>query len=183
MKPRNQSGKLSQIPIVAFLENFNFNEKDANQNNATRSILVANSRQVFVLKCSLRQGLFTKICVLYIFLQIYVAQNVCFIYMLYQESQLDIFLETKLVLLFSRQNVYSISVSSCGSNNDMILHFFSDQAHNVTIHNKERSLRAGSQHEFTCEALGSRPAAVITWWFDDKEIEAEIDNVQIVSLI
>ena len=61
--------------------------------------------------------------------------------------------------------------------------FFSDQAHNVTIHNKERSLRAGSQHEFTCEALGSRPAAVITWWFDDKEIEAEIDNVQIVSLI
>ena len=124
MKPRNQSGKLSQIPIVAFLENFNFNEKDANQNNATRSILVANSRQVFVLKCSLRQGLFTKICVLYIFLQIYVAQNVCFIYMLYQESQLDIFLETKLVLLFSRQNVYSISVSSCGSNNDMILHFF-----------------------------------------------------------
>ena len=78
---------------------------------------------------------------------------------------------------------YSIPASGCDFNNKIIFQFFSDQAHNVTIHNKERSLRAGSQHEFTCEALGSRPAAVITWWFDDKEIEAEIDNVQIVSLI
>lgn len=73
--------------------------------------------------------------------------------------------------------------SGYDSNNRILIYFFSDQAHNVTIHNKERSLRAGSQHEFTCEALGSRPAAVITWWFDEKEIEAEIDNVQIVSLI
>ena len=58
---------------------------------------------------------------------------------------------------------------------------FLDQAHNVTIHNKERSLRAGSQHEFTCEALGSRPAADITWWFDDQQIHPQVDNVQIVS--
>ena len=57
-----------------------------------------------------------------------------------------------------------------------------DQAHNVTIHNKERSLRAGSQHEFTCEALGSRPAAIITWWFDEEKIQPEVDNVQIVSI-
>ena len=51
----------------------------------------------------------------------------------------------------------------------------------MTIHNKERSLRAGSQHEFTCEALGSRPAAVISWWFDDQNVDADVDNVQIVS--
>ena len=60
---------------------------------------------------------------------------------------------------------------------------FSDQSHNVTIHNKQRSLRAGSQHEFTCEALGSRPAAIINWWFDDTEIQPELDNIQIVSIL
>ena len=58
---------------------------------------------------------------------------------------------------------------------------FTDQAHNVTIHNKEKSLRAGSQHEFVCEALGSRPPAIITWWFDDKQIQADEDKVQVVS--
>ena len=57
---------------------------------------------------------------------------------------------------------------------------FADQAHNVTIHNKEMSLRAGAQHEFTCEALGSRPAAVITWWLDDFQIQPELDDIQIV---
>ncbi len=61
--------------------------------------------------------------------------------------------------------------------------FFADQAHNVTIHNKERSLRAGSQHEFTCEALGSRPAAKITWWFDSQQIHPEVDSVQVVRLL
>ena len=59
---------------------------------------------------------------------------------------------------------------------------FSDQAHNVTIHNKDQSLRAGSQHEFTCEALGSRPPAMITWWFDDEQIQPEVDRLQIVSI-
>ena len=59
---------------------------------------------------------------------------------------------------------------------------FSDQAHNVTIHNKDQSLRAGSQHEFTCEALGSRPPAMITWWFDDQQIQPEVDRLQIVSI-
>jgi hypothetical protein len=60
---------------------------------------------------------------------------------------------------------------------------FSDQAHNVTIHNKDISLRAGSQHEFTCEALGSRPAASITWWFDNQQIEPDVDNIQVVCII
>ena len=60
-------------------------------------------------------------------------------------------------------------------------YFFIDQAQNVTIHNKGRQLRAESQHEFTCEALGSRPAAVLTWWLDDEKFESEFNKVQIVS--
>ena len=70
-------------------------------------------------------------------------------------------------------------MNSCGD----FYHFliFTDQAHNVTIHNKEKSLRAGSQHEFVCEALGSRPPAIITWWFDDKQIQADEDKIQVVS--
>ena len=63
---------------------------------------------------------------------------------------------------------------------DLFLSFFADQAHNVTIHNKDVSLRGGTQHEFTCEALGSRPAAVITWWLDDLQIQPQVDNIQIV---
>ena len=60
---------------------------------------------------------------------------------------------------------------------------FSDQAHNVSIAGKNRKLRAGSQHEFRCTALGSRPAARLTWWFDSKEVRPEVDNVHMVSVI
>ena len=63
------------------------------------------------------------------------------------------------------------------------LDWFLDQAHNVTIHNKGRQLRAESQHEFTCEALGSRPAAVLTWWLDERQFEPQFNLVQIVSMI
>ena len=66
---------------------------------------------------------------------------------------------------------------------NLVPSFFADQAHNVTIHNKEMSLRGGAQHEFTCEALGSRPAAVITWWLDDFQIQPELDDIQIVRTI
>ncbi len=60
---------------------------------------------------------------------------------------------------------------------------FADQAHNVTIHNKGALLRAGSQHEFTCEAIGSRPAATLTWWITNQQIHPQLDNVQMVSSI
>ena len=65
-----------------------------------------------------------------------------------------------------------------------ILYFnfsFLDQAHNVSIHNKGRELRADSQHEFICEALGSRPAAVLTWWLDDQQFKPNFNKVTIVS--
>ena len=58
-----------------------------------------------------------------------------------------------------------------------------DRAHNVTIHNKGKQLRADSQHEFTCEALGSRPAAVLTWWLDEEQFEPQFNKVQIVSIL
>ena len=58
---------------------------------------------------------------------------------------------------------------------------FLDQAHNVSIHNKGRELRADSQHEFICEALGSRPAAVLTWWLDEQQFEPNFNKVTIVS--
>ena len=57
-----------------------------------------------------------------------------------------------------------------------------DRAHNVTIYNKNKQLRADSQHEFTCEALGSRPAAVLTWWLDEEQFEPQFNKVQIVSI-
>ena len=56
-----------------------------------------------------------------------------------------------------------------------------DQAHNVTIVDKGVSLRSGSQHEFVCMAIGSRPAAVLTWWFDDVQVRPKVDNLQVVS--
>lgn len=61
--------------------------------------------------------------------------------------------------------------------------FFADQAHNVTILNRGVELRAGSQHEFTCMAVGSRPAALLTWWFDEMQIRPERDNLHVVSLL
>jgi len=59
---------------------------------------------------------------------------------------------------------------------------FPDQAHNVSIHNKKSLLRAGFQHEFTCEAIGSRPAATLTWWISNQQIHPQLDNVQIVGI-
>ena len=58
------------------------------------------------------------------------AHNVCHFYAVSRDiknpivRRLDIFSETKFVLLFSRQNLYSISTSGYGSNNKIILHFF-----------------------------------------------------------
>ena len=65
----------------------------------------------------------------------------------------------------------------------MRLLFFSDQSHNVSIHGKGTLLRAGTQHEFTCEAIGSRPAATLTWWLTNQQIHPQLDNVQIVSIV
>ena len=60
---------------------------------------------------------------------------------------------------------------------------FSDQAHNVSILNKGVSLRSGSQHEFTCVAVGSRPSATLTWWFDQEKVKPEVDNLHVVRVI
>ena len=118
------------------------------------------------------------------FAKVIFARKIVFtIFLCYISRILRQFLHSQYFCTFPTNPYSSCFRSGYDSNNRILIYFFSDQAHNVTIHNKERSLRAGSQHEFTCEALGSRPAAVITWWFDEKEIEAEIDNVQIVSLI
>ena len=60
---------------------------------------------------------------------------------------------------------------------------FPDQAHNVTLLGKTStgSLRSGSQHEFRCVASGSRPAALLTWWFNDRQVRPDVDNVHVVS--
>lgn len=58
--------------------------------------------------------------------------------------------------------------------------FFADQPYNITIHNKGTLLRAGSQHEFICEAIGSRPAAIISWGLDNKQFQASVDNILMV---
>ncbi|XP_059088050.1 neural cell adhesion molecule 2-like [Tigriopus californicus] len=55
------------------------------------------------------------------------------------------------------------------------------QAHNVSILRKNTPLRAGSQHEFMCQAFGSRPAASLTWWFGDLQIRPDYDHVHITS--
>ena len=56
-----------------------------------------------------------------------------------------------------------------------------DQAHNVSIVGKGVSLRAGGQHEFSCVAFGSRPAAAITWWFDQTIVKDGMEGVHVVS--
>jgi hypothetical protein len=63
--------------------------------------------------------------------------------------------------------------------NDFVLPL-SDQAHNVSIVGKDVSLRAGSQHEFSCVAFGSRPAATLTWWFDQTIVKQGMDGVHVV---
>ena len=87
-------------------------------------------------------------------------------------------------LLIFNFNESCASVTIC--NNENLKYFLSswflDRAHNVTIHNKNKQLRADSQHEFTCEALGSRPAAVLTWWLDEEQFEPQFNKVQIVSI-
>ena len=88
-------------------------------------------------------------------------------------------LHTISLLLLRDKLLYRVSLTTTCTTTFSCL-FFADQAHNVTIHNKDMSLRGGTQHEFTCEALGSRPAAVITWWLDDLQIQPQVDNIQIV---
>ena len=58
---------------------------------------------------------------------------------------------------------------------------FTDQAHNVSIVGKGVSLRAGGQHEFSCVAFGSRPAAALTWWFDQTIVKDGMEGVHVVS--
>ena len=62
-----------------------------------------------------------------------------------------------------------------------ISHQFTDQPYNVTILNKDRFVRAGKQHKFVCMAFGSRPAATLTWWFGDLQVNTDDDHVQVVS--
>ena len=45
------------------------------------------------------------------------------------------------------------------------------------------SLRAGGQHEFSCVAFGSRPAAALTWWFDQTVVTDGMDGVHVVSYV
>jgi len=51
----------------------------------------------------------------------------------------------------------------------------------VSIHKKRAILKEGNEEEIICEAIGSRPAAILTWWLDNLQIHPKIENVQIVS--
>ena len=51
----------------------------------------------------------------------------------------------------------------------------------MSIVGKGVSLRAGGQHDFSCVAFGSRPAATITWWFDQTLVQAGMQGVHVVS--
>ena len=51
----------------------------------------------------------------------------------------------------------------------------------MSIVGKGVSLRAGGQHEFSCVAFGSRPAAAITWWFDQTIVKDGMEGVHVVS--
>ena len=51
----------------------------------------------------------------------------------------------------------------------------------MSIVGKGVSLRAGGQHEFSCVAFGSRPAAALTWWFDQTIVKDGMEGVHVVS--
>ena len=53
----------------------------------------------------------------------------------------------------------------------------------MSIVGKGVSLRAGGQHEFSCVAFGSRPAAALTWWFDQTVVTDGMDGVHVVSYV
>nr|XP_040583949.1 nephrin-like isoform X1 [Lepeophtheirus salmonis] len=55
------------------------------------------------------------------------------------------------------------------------------QAQSVAILHKNNILKAGSQHQFTCESHGSRPPAVLSWWLDNEQFETKAHSVQITE--
>lgn len=49
----------------------------------------------------------------------------------------------------------------------------------VKILTKELKVSADKKYAVECSSMGSRPAAVITWWKDNKQITQVVQNVSI----
>ena len=50
----------------------------------------------------------------------------------------------------------------------------------VTLHGADKVLTAFAGTNFTCQAVGSRPPPVITWFLGDRKLAAAIETVRVL---